>query len=98
MFAIAGMMRFGPDHDEVVAVMADLNRASRGDAGCIAYWFAEDVGDPGTFRFFECWEDDEVFAAHCATPHYLDFNERFLPKLIGVEATRFEISGTTPLA
>jgi len=99
MFAISGMMRFDPsEHDEVFEVLAKLTSTSRNDQGCVAYWFAEDVVDAGTFRFFESWEDDTTFDGHCATPHYLDFSQRFLPRLKAVEATRYDVSGTTKLA
>jgi quinol monooxygenase YgiN len=84
--------------DDVIGALAELNTKSPGEAGCVTYAFTADLSDPNTFRFFECWEDEATFDAHCTTPHYVDFNTRFLPKLTSVEATRFEISDTTKLA
>jgi len=75
-----------------------LNTKSPDEPGCVTYSFTRDLKDPDTFRFFECWEDDATFDTHCATPHYLDFTTRFLPKLTSVEATRFEIADSTKLA
>ena len=99
MFAIAGRMQFDESvRDDLLAVLDELNTKSPGEAGCITYAFTADLSDPNTFRFFECWENEATFDAHCATPHYVDFTTRFLPKLTSVEATRFEISDTTKLA
>ena len=99
MVAIAGRMQFDESvRDDLIAVLDELNTKSPGEAGCVTYAFTADLSDPNTFRFFECWEDEPTFDAHCATPHYVDFTTRFLPKLTSVEATRFEISDTTKLA
>jgi quinol monooxygenase YgiN len=99
VFAIAGRMQFDESvRDDLIAVLDELNTKSPGEAGCVTYAFTADLSDPNTFRFFECWEDEPTFDAHCATPHYVDFTTRFLPKLTSVEATRFEISDTTKLA
>ena len=99
MFAIAGRMQFDESvRDDLIGVLDELNTKSPGEAGCVTYAFTADLSDPNTFRFFECWEDEATFDAHCATPHYVDFTTRFLPKLTAVEATRFEISDTTKLA
>jgi quinol monooxygenase YgiN len=99
MFAIAGRMQFDPSvRDELLEVLDLLNSKSPDEPGCVTYSFTADLHDPNTFRFFECWEDDATFDTHCATPHYVDFTNRFLPKLTGVEATRYDIAGTTKLA
>jgi quinol monooxygenase YgiN len=99
MFAIAGRMQFDASvREELLGVLEKLNATSPGEAGCVSYAFTADLDDPNTFRFFECWEDEATFDAHCATPQYVDFTTRFLPQLTSVEATRYEVAETTKLA
>ena len=57
---IAGSMTFDPaDRDDVLASLDEVDRASRRDAGCVEYFWSEDLDAPNTFRFFECWESQE---------------------------------------
>jgi quinol monooxygenase YgiN len=99
VFAIAGRMQFDESvRDDLIGVLDELNTKSPGEAGCVSYAFTAALDDPNSFRFFECWEDEATFDAHCATPHYVDFTTRFLPRLTSVEATRYEIADTTKLA
>jgi quinol monooxygenase YgiN len=41
------------------------------------------------FRFFECWESQELFDAHLAAPHEKAFNERYLSRITGATARLF---------
>lgn len=93
MLCVSGVLRFRADdvslvRDEVARVMAK----SREDAGCIEYWWAHDLEDPGAFRFFECWESRESFDAHRSQPFEGEFAERVLPRLTGVEAHEHEVT------
>jgi quinol monooxygenase YgiN len=94
MLAIAGLLRFPPEaRDEMVAVLARLAERTRQDDGCIEYWWSEELSDPGAFRFFEAWESEETFAAHRDAPYEHEFNDRYLPRLIGAEARQFTVTG-----
>lgn len=87
MHAIAGYLTFkAEDRDEVVAGLVDIAALSRKDAGCVEYWWAEALDEPNTFRFFECWETEELLNAHLAQPHEKEFMERFMPKVVGADA------------
>lgn len=93
MFAMAGKMTFDPSiHDEVVAVLDTLNTTSPGEAGCVSYSFTVDLHDPNTFRFFECWESEELLDAHLAEPHEVAFGERNLGRITGATASMFVAS------
>ena len=93
MLAIAGMLRFPPEaRDEMVGVLARLAERTRQDAGCIEYWWSEELSDPGAFRFFEAWESEETFAAHRDAPYEHEFNDRYLPRLIGADARQFTVT------
>jgi quinol monooxygenase YgiN len=99
MLAISGILRFKPeDHDEVIEGLAWVTERSRADAGCIEYWYAEDLVDRGSFRFFECWESSEAFEAHRAAPYEEEFTQRYLSRLAGAGAAQYEISGREVLA
>ena len=70
MIIIAGSLSFDPsDRADVLASLAEVTEASRRDAGCVEYTWAEDLEAPNTFRFFECWESQELLDAHLAAPH-----------------------------
>jgi quinol monooxygenase YgiN len=43
--------------------------ATRAEAGCRVYSFAEDVLSPGLIRIFEIWETREHLEAHLKAPH-----------------------------
>jgi quinol monooxygenase YgiN len=93
---IAGSMSFDPaDRGDVLASLAEVTTASRRDAGCVEYFWAEDLEAANTFRFFECWETQEHFDAHLAQPHEAAFAERNLVRMTAATATSYE---STPAA
>ena len=51
------------------AAMVRVIAASRGEAGCIEYAYAEDVLEPGLFRVSEAWESRAALTAHFEAPH-----------------------------
>jgi len=90
MLIIAGSLSFDPaDRADVLASLAEVTEASRRDPGCVAYTWAEDLQEPNTFRFFECWESQEHFDAHLAAPHETAFGERNLHRITGATARQF---------
>jgi quinol monooxygenase YgiN len=91
MVIIVGSLTFAPsDRTEVLAALADVTEASRRDAGCVEYSWAEDLEAPNTFRFFECWESQELLDAHVAAPHEAVFGERTLSRITAATARTFE--------
>jgi quinol monooxygenase YgiN len=99
MLAISGILRFKPeDRDEVIEGLAWVTERSLADAGCIEYWYAEDLADRGSFRFFECWESVEAFDAHRAAPYEEEFTQRYLTRLAGAGAAQYEITDRQVLA
>jgi quinol monooxygenase YgiN len=87
MHAITGYLTFkAEDRDEVIAGLVEITELSRKDAGCVEYWWAEALDQPNTFRFFECWESEELLEAHLGQPHEKEFMERFMPLVIDADA------------
>ncbi|MCT2398254.1 putative quinol monooxygenase [Novosphingobium mangrovi (ex Huang et al. 2023)] len=55
--------------DSAREAMAAVIAASRAEAGCLGYAYAEDVLEPGLFRVTECWTDRAALDAHFRQPH-----------------------------
>jgi quinol monooxygenase YgiN len=90
MHIIAGSLSFAAeDRGDVIASLIEITELSKKDPGCVDYWWAEDLDQPDTFRFFECWETREHFDAHIALPHEVAFGERNLSRIKGATATIF---------
>ena len=97
MIIIAGSLSFDPsDRADVLASLAEVTEASRRDAGCLEYFWGEDLESPDTFRFFECWESQALLDAHLVQPHEVAFGERNLTRIIGATAGFFDASPTAP--
>lgn len=67
---VAGAVRVPPEN--LVAFrphMQTMLEASRAEAGCLAYSYAEDVLEPGLIRIFETWESQAAIDAHFQTAH-----------------------------
>ena len=70
MIVVVGQFRLPAARmDEARPVMAKVMLATRAEAGCVQYNYAEDVLDPGLIRVSELWHSRAQLAAHMATPH-----------------------------
>jgi quinol monooxygenase YgiN len=67
---IAGTVRVPPEALPALKPhMHEMLAASRAEAGCLTYSYAEDVAEPGLIRVFEAWRDQAAIDAHFASPH-----------------------------
>ncbi|MBK6800775.1 MAG: antibiotic biosynthesis monooxygenase [Novosphingobium sp.] len=74
---VVGQFRFPPEHmDEARGAMRKVMEATRAEAGCIEYNFAEDVLDPGLIRVSEVWEGRAQLGAHMKAPHMAVWAEK----------------------
>lgn len=97
MIAVSGYLKFRPeDRADMRVALAEVQERSRTDRGCLEYWWAEDLGEPGVFRFFECWESQEAFEAHRDAPYERDFDTNVLPRIIGARGHRHVVSDRGP--
>ncbi|HVY86962.1 MAG TPA: putative quinol monooxygenase [Caulobacterales bacterium] len=77
--AVFGQMRFPPEQRAAILPhLKTLIEATRRNDGCIAYDVAEDVLDPGLFRFSELWPDQETLSGHMKAPHIPPWREACL--------------------
>jgi len=73
---------------------AILQRHSRQEPGCLMYIGHQSSEDPRKFMFYEQYKDDAALEAHRATPHFLQFARKDLPKIADrTEGNLFEPLG-----
>ena len=67
---VIARVRPRPDrHDEFVALLKEVQEASRADEGCLNYGYFSEVSDGTSFIAVEEWRDQEALAAHLRQPH-----------------------------
>ena len=67
---VAGTVRAPKENIERLRPhMLEMMQKTRAEDGCVAYGYAEDVGEPGLIHVFELWRDEAALAAHFQTPH-----------------------------
>ena len=83
--------RFRPLPDrrgEFLALLSEVQEASRRDDGCLNYGYYSEVVDTDSFIAVEEWRDREALDAHLRTPHV----GRLVASLPGLGETRPEIT------
>jgi quinol monooxygenase YgiN len=69
---ILGTVRLPPERlGEARAAMAAMIAASRAEAGCLDYSYAQDVLEPGLIRVSERWRDRAALARHFESAHLI---------------------------
>lgn len=77
MIVVVGQFRLPPDRmEQARPAMSEVMLATRAEAGCIEYNYAEDLLDPGLIRVSEVWESREQLAAHLNTAHMALWSEQ----------------------
>jgi quinol monooxygenase YgiN len=56
--------------EQVRDLVRDLVASSRAEPGNLAYHVAESNDEPGTFRLFEVYVDEEAFRTHAESEHF----------------------------
>lgn len=97
--AIVGQFRIPPESlASARPLMIAVMQASRAEAGCIEYNYAEDLLDPGLIRISEIWESREHLAAHFKSAHMQRWiAERADLGLSGRQVTGFAAERGEPL-
>jgi quinol monooxygenase YgiN len=96
---VVGQFRMPAENmEQARPLMAKVMIATRAEAGCIEYNYAEDVLDPGLIRVSEVWESRAQLGAHLKTPHMAVWGEeRAALGLSGRAITVFEADAGTAL-
>jgi len=67
---VAGTIRLPPEKlNGFRREMSDMVVATRAEAGCVQYSYAEDVLEPGLIRVFEIWRDQMALDDHLVSTH-----------------------------
>jgi quinol monooxygenase YgiN len=94
---VAGYFVVDPSQrEQFLSSRADVMRASRSEAGCIAYAFSADPLDPGRVLLFERWESKAALADHLAA-----LRQRPRPRggieVLESEVQQYEVSAVGPV-
>jgi quinol monooxygenase YgiN len=66
---------------EVADLFSKLTAESRKEPGCAMYQVHRHRTEPRRFFIYEQYKDDAALEAHRATPHFLQFVKKELPKI-----------------
>jgi quinol monooxygenase YgiN len=66
---------------EVAALFEKLTAESRKEPGCVMYQAHKHKTEPRRFFIYERYKDHAALEAHRATPHFLQFAKKDLPKV-----------------
>ena len=98
MHALTGYLDFRPEERAMtIEALRQVAARSRGDAGCVEYWWSEDIEHPSRFRFFECWESEEAFDAHQRQPYEQEFMTDHVSRIVGADAHVYTIADRRPV-
>jgi quinol monooxygenase YgiN len=74
MITIHATTRIAPESRDVFIRLASATIAdSLLEDGCVTYTCAEDIVEPGAFRWVEVWRDLDAFNAHAEAEHHVEF-------------------------
>jgi len=80
VLAVTWMAKVGHEA-EVAAIFSKLTEASRQEPGCQMFQVHRHKTEPRRFFIYEQYKDDAALEAHRATPHFLQYVRKELPKM-----------------
>ncbi len=74
MLIVSGIITVDPaDHDRALAAVQPLVEATLAEEGNITYGFWAHPTEPGVYRVYEEWADEDALNAHMVSPHFIEF-------------------------
>ena len=93
VLAVTWMAKTGRESD-IAGLFAKLTEASRKESGCAMFQVHRHKTEPRRFFIYEQYKDDAALEAHRATPHFLQYVKKELPKVAErVEGNLYEPLG-----
>jgi (4S)-4-hydroxy-5-phosphonooxypentane-2,3-dione isomerase len=93
VLAVTWMAKTGRE-TEVAGILTKLTTESRKEPGCVMYQAHRHKTDPRRFFIYEQYKDDATMEAHRASPHFLQYAKKELPKVADrVEGNLYEPLG-----
>jgi autoinducer 2-degrading protein len=80
VLAVTWMAKVGREGD-LAAAFSKLTEESRKEPGCVMYVVHRHKTEPRRFLVYEQYKDDAALEGHRATPHFLHYVKKELPKL-----------------
>jgi len=74
----------GTDATQARTAMAELERATQYEPGCIMFRILEDTSAPGDFILWESWHGREGLEAHFKAEHTLDYLARNMTEVVSI--------------
>lgn len=74
----------GTDATQARTAMAELERATQYEPGCIMFRILEDTSAPGDFILWESWHGREGLDAHFKAEHTLDYLARNMTEVVSI--------------
>lgn len=95
MILITGTFRIPAERlADARPAMERMIAASRTEAGCLGYSYAEDVLEPGLILVTELWSDQAALDRHFASPHIAEWRAAWPALGIGDRVLHaFEVDG-----
>ncbi|MGA8153549.1 MAG: putative quinol monooxygenase [Terriglobales bacterium] len=79
VLAVTWMAKVGREA-EVAALFSKLTEESRKEPGCLMFQVHRHKTEARRFFIYEQYKDDAALEAHRATPHFLQYVKKELPK------------------
>lgn len=97
MIIISGLISVDPgDHDAAVALFPPVVQATLEEEGNFTYGFWASTAEPGVFRIYEEWADDDALNAHMGATHMADFIGAIAGlRVTGTEIHRHDVSSSS---
>jgi quinol monooxygenase YgiN len=80
VLAVTWMAKAGKE-TEVTDIFSKLTAESRKEPGCAMYQVHRHRTEPRRFFIYEQYKDDAALESHRATPHFLQYAKKELPKV-----------------
>jgi quinol monooxygenase YgiN len=80
VLAVTWMAKAGRE-SEVAEMFVKLTEESRKEPGCMTYQVHRHKTEPRRFFIYEQYKDDAALEAHRASPHFLQYAKKALPKV-----------------
>jgi quinol monooxygenase YgiN len=80
VLAVTWMAKVGRE-TEAAALFSKLNDESRKEPGCVMYQLHRHKTEPRRFFIYEQYKDDAALEAHRASPHFMLYAKKELPKV-----------------
>lgn len=94
MIIVSGTITLDPeDREKALAGIGPLVEATLAEEGNITYGFWEHPTEPGLYRVYEEWADEDALNAHMVAPHFIEFiGVMGSLRILGTDVNRHDVT------